>query len=220
MIAVYKHIQSHLDDLLSILHQIRHDYHTLAPEQQEKKYYQARATYNILPAGSLDKSALLIFLNKTGYNGLYRESKRGGYNVPFGRYDNPALFDEANLRAVSKSLQHVELLNDNFCQAVEAARAGVFVYFDPPYMPLNKTSSFTSYTHANFDANQQIQLAELARQLADKGVQVMLSNSDCDFSRYLYKDFALHEVRASRAINSKADLRGKITELVITSYIV
>jgi len=84
-------------------------------------------------------------------------------------------------------------------------------------MPITKTSSFTSYTHANFDANQHIQLAKLAHQLADKGVQVMLSNSDCDFIRYLYKDFALHEVKASRAINSKADLRGKITELVITS---
>ncbi len=218
LIAVYRHIQSQVDDLLSILYQIRHEYHLLAPQQQEKKYYQVRDTYNILPAGAIEKSAFLIFLNKTGYNGLYRESRRGGYNVPFGRYDNPALFDEANLRAVSKALQHVELLNGIFCKAVEAAKPGDFVYFDPPYMPISKTSSFTSYTHSNFDANQQIQLAELARLLAVKGVHVMISNSDCEFIRCLYKDFELHEVRASRAINSKADLRGKITELVITSY--
>ena len=218
LIAVYQHIQSQVDELLSILYQIRYDYHKMAPEQQEKRYYQVRDTYNILPAGTIEKSAFLIFLNKTGYNGLYRESKRGGYNVPFGRYDNPALFDEANLRSVSKALHHVELLNGNFCKAVETARAGDFVYFDPPYMPVSKTSSFTSYTHSNFDAQQQMQLAELARQLADKGVQVMLSNSNSEFIRCLYKDFELHEVRASRAINSKADLRGKITELVITNY--
>lgn len=218
LITTYRHIQQHLDDLLSILYRIRNEYHALTPEQQEQKYYQVRDRYNALPIGSLDKSALLIFLNKTGYNGLYRESKRGGYNVPFGRYDNPALFDETNLRAVSKALQHVEILNGNFCQAVESAKSGDFAYFDPPYMPISKTSSFTSYTQSNFDVDQQVHLAEVARQLANRGVQVMLSNSDNEFIRSIYKDFELHEVRASRAVNSKPDLRGKITELVITSY--
>ena len=220
LIAAYRHIQQHIDDLLSILYRIRTEYHALTPERQEQKYYQVRDTYNALPIGSLEKSALLIFLNKTGYNGLYRESKRGGYNVPFGRYDNPALFDETNLKAVSKALQRVELLHGNFCQAVGTAKPGDFAYFDPPYMPISKTSSFTSYTQSNFDADQQVHLAEVARQLADRGVQVMLSNSDSEFIRTLYKDFELHEVRASRAVNSKPDLRGKITELVITSYAV
>ena len=218
LIATYRYIQSHVDDILAILYPLQCAYHALAPEQQQQQYYQVRDTYNTLPTGSLQKSALLIFLNKTGYNGLYRESKSGGYNVPFGRYHNPMLFDEANLRAVSKALQQVTLRNEHFCTAVATARAGDFVYFDPPYMPVSKTSSFTSYTHATFGAEQQMQLAQLVRQLADKGVQVMLSNSDSEFIRNLYKDFVLHEVRASRAVNSKADLRGKITQLVITNY--
>jgi DNA adenine methylase len=220
LIAVYQHIQSHLDELLSLLYEIRSTYHALSPQQQEQEYYRVREMYNALPFGTVQKSAFLIFLNKTGYNGLYRESKRGGYNVPFGRYDNPALFDEANLGAVSQALQGAEIMHADFSHAVQSAQEGDFVYFDPPYVPLNKTSSFTSYTQGNFAIEQQVQLAEVARRLAENGVQVMLSNSNCDFTRELYQGFYQHEVKASRAINSKADSRGKISELVITSYAV
>ncbi len=203
LIAAYKHVQC---------------CHALSLQQQAQEYYRVRTLYNSLPIGSVEKTALLIFLNKTGYNGLYRESKRGGYNVPFGRYDNPALFDEANLRAASRALEHAELLHVEFGAVVSMAQEGDFVYFDPPYVPISKTASFTSYTKGDFGSEQQMRLVEVARQLAGNGVQVMLSNSNSDIIRDLYKDFYLHEVNANRAVNSKADLRGKITELVITSY--
>ncbi len=218
LVAAYKHVQLHVDELLSVLHTLRSNYHALSSQQQEQEYYKVRDLYNQLPSGSIEKTAYLIFLNKTGYNGLYRESKRGGYNVPFGSYKNPMLFSEANLKAVSQALQDVTLLNADFSVAVENAQEGNFVYFDPPYVPLTKTSSFTSYTKGEFTSEQQIKLAHVVHQLADRGVQVMLSNSSSDFIRDLYKDLYVHEVKASRAINSKADLRGKISELVVTSY--
>ena len=218
VIAVYQHLQGNIDALVARLYDIQTTYHALSKEQQEQAYYQARARYNALPSESLEKAALLIFLNKTGYNGLYRESKLGGYNVPFGRYENPALFDEANLRAVSQALQHVVLLNTDFSSVVETAQEGDLVYFDPPYVPLTKTSSFTSYTKGEFSLEQQIKLAEVVRQLTRKGVFVMLSNSNAEAIRELYKDLSINEVQASRAVNSKASLRGKITEVVVTNY--
>jgi DNA adenine methylase len=218
LIAVYRHIQCHVEELISFLYELRTRYHDMSPQKQEQEYYCIREMYNKTPSGSLEKAAFLIFLNKTGYNGLYRESKRGLYNVPFGRYDNPALFDEMNLRMVSRSLQHVALLNTDFSSVVETAREGDFVYFDPPYVPLTKTASFTSYTMGEFTLEQQSKLADVVRQLAYRGAFVMLSNSNNDVVRELYKDFNMHEVKASRVVNSKPDLRGKITELVITTY--
>ena len=218
LIAAYQHLRAHVEDVIARLCEIRTRYHAMTPEGQRQEYYRARELYNRLPAGTIEKSALLIFLNKTGYNGLYRENSRGEFNVPFGRYNNPALFDTANLRAVSRALQSVELVCDQYRCVVRAAQSGDFVYFDPPYMPLSKTASFTSYTKDAFSLDQQADLAALARQLTGRGVLVMLSNSNSPVIRDLYRDFRLNEVWASRAVNSKADLRGKISELVITNY--
>lgn len=218
LIAAYRHVQVCIDELISYLYEIQAHYHRLSSLEQEQAYYQARSEYNALPIDTVKKTALLIFMNKTGYNGLYRESKRGGYNVPFGRYDNPALFDETNLRVASKVLQGVELVNMPFSEVLQRAKTHDFVYFDPPYVPISKTASFTSYTKMEFGREQQAQLADTARQLALQGVQVMISNSNNDLIRKLYNDFHIHEVQASRMVNSKAAQRGKITELVITSY--
>ncbi|MEI7554250.1 DNA adenine methylase [Candidatus Chlorohelix sp.] len=218
LIGLYRDVQNQLEELLQVLAPLRACYHSLSPESQEKEYYRLRNRYNQLPTGVLEKSALLIFLNKTGYNGLYRENSQGGYNVPFGRYDNPSMFSEEKLRAVAVALEGVRLLNSDFEQAVENASKGDFVYFDPPYMPLSKTSSFTGYTKEDFGQSSQERLAGVVRRLVERGVQVMLSNSDTEFIRKLYWDFQIHEVKASRAINSKPDARGKITELVITNY--
>ncbi len=218
LIGSYKHIQAHVEEVIALLHGIRARYHALSPEEQKREYYRVRTLYNELPAEAIEKTAFLIFLNKTGYNGLYRENARGGYNVPFGRYTNPAIFDETHLRSVSSVLQKVRLIHAQYSHVVQTAQAGDFVYFDPPYMPISKTALFTSYTKGTFSVEQQANLASVARQLARRGVQVMLSNSNSDMMRELYHDFFLHEVRASRMVNSKADLRGKIPELLITSY--
>ncbi len=218
LIAAYQHLRWHVEDVIARLGGIRTRYHAMTPEQQQQEYYRVRTAYNRLPVGEIEKSALLIFLNKTGYNGLYRENSRGEFNVPFGRYDNPPLFDAANLRAVSHALKGAELVSEHYSRVVQTARQGDFIYFDPPYMPLSKTSSFTSYTKDAFSLEQQEALASVARQLAGRGVLVMLSNSNSPLMRELYSDFFLHEVWASRAVNSKADSRGKITELLITNY--
>jgi DNA adenine methylase len=220
LVAAYRHIQHQLDDLLARLHVLRRDYHALPPTEQENVYYQLRARYNALPTGTLEKTALLIVLNKTGYNGLYRENASGAFNVPFGRYDNPAIFRAENLRAVSRALQSACLLHTGFEEAVATARPGDFVYFDPPYVPVSKTASFTSYTRGDFGPEMHTRLAAIAWQLARRGVQVMLSNSDTPLVRDLYHGFHQHQVRASRAINSDPGARGKINELVITSYAV
>ncbi len=218
LMALYQHVKTHTDELLSILYRLRFKYHAMSPKEQEQEFYRVRERYNQLKAGDIEKSALFVFLNKTGFNGLYRENSKGDFNVPFGRYDNPAMFDEVNLRAVSRTLQGAELLTGSFSDAVKTAQAGDFVYFDPPYAPLSKTAYFTSYTKDTFGPDKQSELAEVARQLAARGVLVMLSNSSCEVIRELYHDFNQFDVRASRAINSKPDLRGKINELLITSY--
>lgn len=218
LVAAYRHIQTQLDELLIILHSLRQKYHAQPPQEQEQTYYQLRTRYNTLSAGSLEKTALLIFLNKTGYNGLYRESKKGGFNVPFGRYDNPAIFDENNLRAVSVELHGVTLLNTGFKEAVSSAQDGDFIYFDPPYVPLSKTASFTSYTSLDFSLADQHELAKTLKEVSGRGVLFMLSNAATDTARELYKDFNRYEVLASRAINSNPNSRDKIAELVVTNY--
>lgn len=218
LVAAYRHIQTQLDELLLILHSLRQEYHTQSPQEQEQTFYQLRTRYNDLPSGSLEKTALLIFLNKTGYNGLYRENKKGGFNVPFGRYDNPTIFDETNLRAISREMQGVTLLNTGFREAVKTAQRGDFIYFDPPYVPLSKTASFTAYTGQDFSLADQHQLAALLSELTQRGVLFMLSNAATDTARQLYRDFHQHEVLASRAINSNPNSRGKIAELVVTNY--
>lgn len=218
LIAAYRHIQNQLDELLPLLQKLRSDYHALSSAQQQDAYYRMRERYNQLRTGELEKTALLIVLNKTGYNGLYRENARGKFNVPFGRYTNPTMFREENLRTVSTALQSVDILNMDVCRAVAGAQPEDFVYLDPPYMPISKTSSFTSYTSGAFGKDQQIALAKVAYDLADRGVLVMVSNSDLPFIRELYRDFRLHTVRARRVINSKPDARGAMNELVLTSY--
>lgn len=218
LIEAYRHIQNQIDELLMILRSLRQTYHSLNSKNQEQTYYQLRTRYNELTVGSLEKTALLIFLNKTGYNGLYRESKKGGFNVPFGRYDNPAIFDEVNLRAIAQQLQGVNLLNTYFSDAVKTAEEGDFIYFDPPYIPLNRTSSFTSYTKHDFTISDQIELVNTLKEVTARGVLFVLSNAATDMAKELYKNFNQHEVFATRAINSNPNSRGKIVELVVTNY--
>jgi DNA adenine methylase len=160
-------------------------------------------------------AAWMIYLNKTAYNGLYRVNSRNVFNVPFGRYVNPGILDEPNLRACSRALRGVKIKHGDFGKMVERAKAGDFVYFDPPYVPLSATSDFTGYTAAGFGPEDQKRLRDVARALKERGVHVLLSNSGAGFVREIYEGFELLEVDASRQINCKADGRGKIKELII-----
>jgi DNA adenine methylase len=162
-------------------------------------------------------AAWFIYLNKVGFNGLYRVNRQNRFNVPFGRHKNPTICDEATLRACSAALAGATIEKADFEAAVSSAAPGDLVYFDPPYVPLSVTSSFTSYTSSGFDSRAQIRLRDLALDLKRRGVHVLLSNSSAEFVRELYKDeFTISQVSATRLVNSKAAGRGAITELVIT----
>lgn len=186
-------------------------------DHTEAHYYRMRERWNTAGelAADVDRAAAFIYLNKTCYNGLWRVNSRGQFNVPVGRYDEPSIFDPAALRAASKLLQRAEIATCHFADAADSARAGDFVYFDPPYHPLSETANFTSYTAGSFGPEDQRQLAEVARALVRRGCSVMVSNSDTAFIRDLYRGFRIDEVDCSRAINSKASARGPQRELII-----
>ncbi|MGX2985201.1 DNA adenine methylase [Helicobacter sp. 23-1048] len=160
------------------------------------------------------RAARFIYLNKTCFNGLCRYNSKGQFNTPMGSYTNPKIYDEDLILSAHNALQGVEILNADFASVCKSAKKGDFVYFDPPYFPLNKTSSFVSYTD-NFLESEQIRLCETFKILETRGVKVLQSNSNTEFIRKLYKDFELIEVKVRRAINCKGDKRGKVSELII-----
>jgi DNA adenine methylase len=179
-------------------------------------YYAVRDTdpHSLAP---IERAARTIFLNKTGFNGLYRVNRSGKFNVPFGRYARPLICDEDNLRACSKALAKVELVVADFEGAVARARLGDFVYFDPPYVPLSRTATFTAYAAGGFGLEQQQRLAALFARLAGRGVHVLLSNSDVPEIRTLYAAYRIETVKATRTINSKATRRGPVSEVLVTA---
>ncbi|MEE2750680.1 MAG: DNA adenine methylase, partial [Myxococcota bacterium] len=164
----------------------------------------------------VEVAAWMLYLNKTAYNGLYRVNSKGGFNVPFGRYENPTICDEGRIRHCSEMLSGVAIHHRDFTVVLEEAQRGDFVYFDPPYVPLSESSSFTGYTRDGFTLDDQARLRDLASALKKRGVCVLLSNSSAPQVHELYADgFEVREVQVSRAINSKASGRGKIAELLI-----
>lgn len=209
LVNVYQCIRDRVEEVIALLAEHR-DRHC------ENYYYQIRAnSYD----SSVDKAARLIYLNKTCFNGLYRENSKGKFNVPVGRYKNPLIFDPELLRVVSRVLESAQIEQHSFQTVLDYADNDAdFVYFDPPYYPISTTSKFTSYSHYTFNQSDQILLRDTFAALAKRGVQVMLSNSDCEFIRELYQGFNIHPVLAARSINSKAERRGKITEVLVTNY--
>jgi DNA adenine methylase len=164
------------------------------------------------------RGARMIYLNKTGFNGLYRVNKKGEFNVPFGKWKGghtPKVLDATNLRACSKVLDSVTLCCRDFHEAVSGAGPGDVVYFDPPYVPVSATSNFQSYTSDGFTLDDQHRLVASFRELAQRGVTVIASNSDTEVTRSLYKGFELHEIQGKRCINSKGGKRGPVGELII-----
>lgn len=168
-----------------------------------------------------ERAARMIYLNKTGYNGLYRVNREGKFNVPFGRYKSPKYLDKENLLAVSRALQGVQILCAPFETVLDRAKMGDWVYFDPPYIPISQTANFTSYHARGFGLADQERLRDVCLVLTGRRVYVTISNSDTELTRSLYRspDFGTDEVLASRAINCNGARRGKITELIITNYL-
>ena len=196
-----------------------------------RKYYIAKRDYfNTLKVCddegiNIAKAALMIFLNKTCFNGLFRVNKKGAFNVPMGAYKNPMICDEANLRAVSEKLQNVTIVCGDYRDSADFIDEHTFVYFDPPYRPLTATSSFTAYTENLFNDEEQIELAKFVDAMDKKGAKIVVSNSDPknaneedEFFDEIYASHTIRRVEASRMINSNSSARGKIKELLITNF--
>ena len=181
----------------------------------EAYFYQVR---DARPRAPSRRAARIIYLNRTCYNGLYRENSKGRFNTPFGHYAAPMICDEENLRAVAATLAEVDIAARDFACVLALAERDDLVYFDPPYHPVSKTSRFTSYSRDGFGADEQRRLAEVAAVLVRRGVKVVLSNSMTEFTRELYRGFHCREVLAARNINSRADRRGKIPEALFASF--
>jgi DNA adenine methylase len=209
LINTYCCVRDHVEELISLLqeHKIRHN---------KDYYYSVR---NNSSGTDIEKAARLIYLNKTCFNGLYRVNSQGKFNVPLGRYNNPNICSELFLRTASEALSTSKIKQTDFVDVLNYARnSDDFIYFDPPYYPVSETSYFTAYSSYRFVEDQQVKLKDVFEKLAERGVKVMLSNSDCEFIRNLYRSFNIYTISASRAINSNAKKRGKITELLVTSY--
>jgi DNA adenine methylase len=226
LINVYQQVKTNVNEVISILEAWQSEYHKIDENEDLKKayYYEKRSLYNSRKSDSIVQAALLIFLNKTCFNGLYRVNKSNGFNVPVGSYTRPIIADADNLRIISEGIQQVGIRNVDFEQIFENSSEKTFLYFDPPYKPLNPTSSFNSYSMFEFNDNEQIRLKEFCDILHKKGHKWLLSNSDpmddngVHFFDELYKDYTIERVKASRNINSKGYKRGKLNEVLIRNY--
>ena len=210
LINCYTVIKNDVDALINLLK----EYKKL---HSKEKYYQIRKQ-NLDLLSDISRAARFIYLNKTCFNGLYRVNSKGEFNVPIGSYTNPTILQENGLREISKLLKRVSIQSMPFENVLKFARKGDFIYFDPPYYPLKKGKSFTTYTKEKFLEKEQETLARVFKQLDKKGCLVMLSNSNTKFIKKLYKKYNISFVNARRMINSDAKKRGAIKEIVITNY--
>jgi DNA adenine methylase len=211
LVVTYNVIKNDIENLLK----------SLKEHKLDKRYFLKIRTQNPEKLSALNIASRFIYLNRTCFNGMYRVNSNGGFNVPFGKYTNPLICDENNLRKVSKALKNVEIEKQDYKEVLKKAKKGDFVYFDPPYYPVSKTASFTSYTSESFLEKEQIELKDTFIELHKRGCFVMLSNSDTPFINKIYsesKDIRITKVQAGRAINSDASKRGKITEVLVTNY--
>ncbi len=218
LVQTYINIKMDVEKLIDALKSLEQDFLTKDIEARKVMYYDIRIQYNQLEPDAFERSLYFLFFNKTAFNGVYRENSKGGFNVPIGSYTNPKIVDEKNLRLVSHTLNKTTITNQSYFDAVSKAKSGDFVYFDPPYHPLSETSSFTSYSKDSFSRDDQTNLRDLFVELDKKGVYVMLSNSSAPFIQEIYSGYNQVPVFASRMINSKADRRGKISEVVVLNY--
>ncbi len=211
LVTTYNVIKNDVDGLIR----------SLKKHKVDKEYFLKIRAQDPNKLDDVSIASRFIYLNRTGFNGLYRVNSKGGFNVPFGQNKNPLICDENNLKKVSVALQGIEIKHQDYKEVLKKAKKGDFIYFDPPYYPLSKTASFTSYVKESFLDNEQIELRDTFLELTKRGCFVMLSNSDAPFINKIYsgyKGVRINKVLAGRAINSKGSGRGKITEVLITNY--
>jgi DNA adenine methylase len=208
LVACYRAVRDDVEGVIRALGAYRYD----------KDLFYATRDRDTHGMSDAERGARLLFLNHTCFNGLWRVNAAGRFNVPFGRYSNPRILDEQGLRAASGLLRRAAIEKCDFAQVTRELSQGDFVYLDPPYVPLSKTAAFTAYASRGFGGEDHARLATQLRELRARGVLAMLSNADTPETRGLYRDFAVHVVRAPRAINSDVKKRGDTRELIVVSW--
>ena len=205
LINVYAALKADVDSVIKALRRWKYD---------EECYYRVRDEKPRLP---VTQAARTIYLNKTGYNGLYRLNSKGQFNVPFGRYTNPTICDEPNLRLVAECLKDVTLFVNDFGNVCKKAKKGDAVYLDPPYLPVSETAYFTSYDRHPFGLTEHERLADVFSDLAKRKVTAVLSNSDTPDTRKLFDQWTCEYPQVPRAINSRVSNRGPVSELLVVN---
>ena len=230
LINTYRIIRSDIDELIYMLTIMQSEFISMDKEHRKGYYLTKRKRFNDLKVNgnesvNIEKAALMIFLNKTCFNGLYRVNKKGLFNVPMGSYKNPMICDEENLRAVSEKLKNVTIVCGDYRESANFIDDRTFVYFDPPYRPITDTASFTAYTENLFNDEEQIELAKFVDYMDRKGAKIVASNSDPknsniedNFFDNIYSSHKIKRIDATRMINSKSEARGKIKELLISNF--
>ena len=219
LILTYKVIKNNVNDLIEELTNLRDSFLSLDSENREKLYYEIRDQFNFKEVDKVKRASQFIFLNKLCYNGLYRVNKNGKFNVPYGKYKNPSIFDKTNLIGISELLSDVDIYCNDFEKMERFADENTFIYLDPPYRPVSPTSSFTSYTKSSFNDNDQIRLSKFFKRCDNRGSKLMLSNSySIDFFKKLYDGYIIKKIPAKRMINCKGDKRSSVFELLIMNY--
>lgn len=213
LVTTYNVIKNDVEKLIRLLK--KHDH--------SKEYFLSIRAKKVEKLSALQVASRFIYLNRACFNGMYRVNGKGEFNVPFGDNKNPLICDEVNLRKISEALKNVEITHQDYKHVLKKAKKGDFIYFDPPYHPISKTATFTSYTANGFTEKDQIELRDVFVELSNRGCFVMLSNSDAPFINKIYSEIKnsgvrINKVEAGRAINSKGSGRGKITEVLITNY--
>ena len=227
LITCYRTVRDNVERLIPSLRDIQAEYYAL-PDMEAKRemFMTVRQRYNEKNLDPIENTTKFFFLNRTCFNGLYRVNKKGQFNVPCGKYLQPQICDEDTLRVDSELLKRVEILEGDFEKTLLYAQDNTLFYFDPPYRPLSDTSSFNDYTKESFNDESQVRLKEFCDKVVAGGYSFMLSNSDCkgknemdNFFDILYHDYYVDRVMASRNVNAKGTKRGKISELLVHSYI-
>lgn len=229
LINSYNVIKNNIEELITNLKQMETEYLQLGQEERKNYFYNIRDEYNNYELEeneqNVQRAAQFIYLNRTCFNGLYRVNKNGKFNVPVGSYKNPTICDEQNLRQLSQLIQNVQFQYGDYSRSMEYVTENTFIYFDPPYIPLNVTSGFTSYTKEDFNDDNQRELATFYGELNEKNAKLMLSNSDPKninkedtFFDNIYQGFNINQIQASRMINANSNGRGKISEILVTNY--
>ncbi|WP_366931638.1 DNA adenine methylase [Nostoc sp. NOS(2021)] len=234
LVIAYKTIQENVDDLIKILSEIRTKYLSFDESDKSKYFYQMRTQFNSRRKHInldnyhfewIERTAQLIFLNKTCFNGLFRVNSKGDFNVPAGKYKKPSIYNPDNLKSVAQILQNTQIYHGDFTECERFVDEKTFVYFDPPYRPISNTSNFTSYSQLPFNDSEQLKLRDYFKKLDNKGALIMISNSDPKnenindhFFENAYAGYQIERVRATRNINSNALKRNSINELLIMNY--